>query len=73
MEHWAFDNSEAMKGGTDRIVEIDEDKFRKRKFHRGRIIKETWLLGCIECETKLFFIQPLLNRSNEVLLKIINE
>ena len=34
-----------MIGGEGIIVEIDESKFGKRKYHRGRIIDGVWVVG----------------------------
>ena len=32
-------------GGENRIVEIDESKFGKRKYHRGKRVEGQWVLG----------------------------
>eukprot|EP00797_Seminavis_robusta_P003708 Sro1235_g255020.1 Inherit from opiNOG: protein Hydra magnipapillata (276) ;mRNA; r:19305-20132 len=37
-----------MIGGNDIIVEIDESKFAKRKYHKGRRVKGSWVLGMVE-------------------------
>ena len=34
-------------GGPGRIVEIDESKFGKRKYHRGRRVDGCWVLGAV--------------------------
>jgi len=35
-------------GGPDRVVEIDEAKWFRNKFHRGRLRKGGWVLGFVE-------------------------
>jgi hypothetical protein len=35
-------------GGPGKIVEIDEYKFGKRKYHRGRYVEGQWVFGCYE-------------------------
>ena len=37
-------------GGVGKIVEIDESKFGKRKYHRGRRVDGVWVFGGIERE-----------------------
>ena len=44
-----------MIGGINCIVEIDEAKFGKRKYNRGRIVEGQWVLGGICRETKETF------------------
>ncbi|KAF9761402.1 hypothetical protein NGRA_2677 [Nosema granulosis] len=35
-------------GGNNLIVEIDESKFRKSRFHRGHHVEGVWVLGIVE-------------------------
>ena len=48
---------------------MDESKFGRRKFHKGRMIDGTWIFGGVEVQdrTKCFFI-PVTNRTSETLL-----
>ncbi|XP_067681321.1 uncharacterized protein [Haliotis asinina] len=52
------------KNGLDRIegvgltVEIDRNKFGKRKYHRSRMVEGQMVLGCICRETRHFFLVP---------------
>jgi hypothetical protein len=39
-------------GGPGKIVEIDESKFGKRKYHRGRRVDGLWVFGGIESGTR---------------------
>ena len=50
-----YENQESV-GGDQVIVEIDETLFVKRKYNRGRILKEVWLFGGIERTSKRAFI-----------------
>lgn len=59
LEYWALKNSAPMIGGRNKIVEIDEAKFGRRKYHKGRIIDGQWLLGGFERESKTFFIEAV--------------
>ncbi|KAK9874101.1 hypothetical protein WA026_002455 [Henosepilachna vigintioctopunctata] len=64
-------NSEKL-GGNDRTVELHEVKFGKQKY-TNRIIQGQWVFGGIERNTNKNFLIPVLNRSKETLLEIINE
>uniref|UniRef100_A0A0K0EDJ4 Zn_Tnp_IS1 domain-containing protein n=2 Tax=Strongyloides stercoralis TaxID=6248 RepID=A0A0K0EDJ4_STRER len=52
----AVDQSDVTIGGLRIIVEIDESKFEKVKYHRGHRVKGAWVLGDVEKteEQKLF-------------------
>ncbi|KAG8227915.1 hypothetical protein J437_LFUL011843 [Ladona fulva] len=41
-----------MLGGEGKVVEIDESKFGKRKFNRGRLVEGKWVFGGIERGTE---------------------
>ena len=47
-------DSEAI-GGPGKVVEIDESKFGKRKYHKGRRVDGCWVFGGIERESKTLF------------------
>ena len=51
----------AQIGGPSITVEIDESKFGKRKFNRGRYIEEQWVFGGIKSwrQTKACFLVPV--------------
>ena len=58
-------------GGRGHIVEIDESKFGKRKYNRGRAVDGCWVLGGIDRETKETFSEIVEDRSAETLLPIL--
>ena len=41
-----------MIGGEGHIVEIDETKFGKRKYNRGRMVEGSWIFGMIDITSK---------------------
>jgi transposase-like protein len=60
-------------GGDNIVVEIDESKFGKRKYHRGRMIDGVWIVGGIErTEDKKCFVKIVENRTAETLHEIIS-
>ena len=59
-------------GGFGCIVEIDESKFVKRKYHRGKARRcEDWVVGGICREKGKVFMRVVKNRSRETLQEII--
>lgn len=59
-------------GGENIIVEIDESKFGKRKYHRGHKVDGVWVLGMVERTDarKCIFI-PVLKRNRQTLNSVI--
>lgn len=62
-----------MLGGEGVIVEIDESKFGKRKYNRGREVKGKWVFGAIERESKKCSFRVVERRDQETLLPIIQQ
>lgn len=60
-------------GGHNKIVEIDESKFGKRKYNVGRLIEGQWVFGGICRETRACFMVPVDKRDSETLLAVIEE
>lgn len=60
-------------GGENKIVEIDESKFGKRKFSVGRLVEGQWVFGGICRETRTCFMVPVEKRDTATLLTIIRE
>jgi transposase-like protein len=65
--------SSELLGGPGEIVEVDEVKFGKRKFNRGRIVDGSWVCGGIERGTNKCFVAvcPANIRNQRTLLRII--
>ena len=60
-------------GGEGVVVEIDESKFRKRKYHKGRHVEGQWGFGGIERESKKCFFVTVEDCSQRTLLQIIKD
>ncbi|KCZ77911.1 hypothetical protein H311_01070, partial [Anncaliia algerae PRA109] len=60
-------------GGKDRIVEIDESKFSKRKYNIGRNIVSLWVVGGIDVESGDSFFVEVIKRDATTLRGIILE
>ena len=64
-------------GGTDIIDEIDETYFVKRKYDRGRQLRDVWLFRGVERISKKKFIIPLheegQDRSSRTLIPLIKQ
>ncbi len=67
-----IDNSVKL-GGPGVIVEIDESKFGKRKYHRGHHVEGQWVFGGYERGTGRTFMVPVEDRSTDTLLPVIKE
>lgn len=58
------------------IVEIDESKFFKRKYNRGRLLQsqqEGWVIGGTEHDSSKLFVVKVPNRNKNTLIPIIHE
>lgn len=62
-----------MIGGPGKVVQIDESKIGKRKYHRGHVVEGQWVFGGIEEDSRKCFIATVENRTEETLLELIKE
>ena len=60
-------------GGPGKVVEIDESKFGRRKYHRGRYQDGHWIFGGVERGSGDAFMVEVSDRSAQTLLPIIQQ
>ncbi|GBO24263.1 hypothetical protein AVEN_142774-1 [Araneus ventricosus] len=60
-------------GGPGIVVEIDESKFGKRKYNRGKRVVGRWVFGGVERGSNNCFFAVVKNRTSEVLLSVIED
>ena len=60
-------------GGVGKRVQIDESKFGKRKYNRGRRVEGQWVFGGIEEESRRSFMVPVERRNRDTLLPLIQK
>ena len=58
-------------GGPGKIVQIDESKFGKRKYHRGHRVEGQWVFGGIEEDLRQSFMAAVDKRDEATLLPLI--
>jgi hypothetical protein len=54
---WMIERGEKI-GGPGKIVEIDESKFGRRKYHVGHLVEGQWVFGGIERGSGKVFLVP---------------
>ena len=64
-----------MIGGPGRVVELDEAKFGKQKYNRGRLVEGTWVIGGVERGSSSCFMKvlPLNKRDAATMIPIIQQ
>lgn len=60
-------------GGEGKTVEIDESKFGKRKYNKGKRVEGIWVFGAFDRETGQCFMVPVERRDSATLLPIIRD
>lgn len=60
-------------GGPGVVVEIDESKIGKRKYHRGHYVEGQWVFGGVERLSGRCFMVPVEDRSRETLTALIKK
>ena len=67
------DMQENKLGGEGKIVEIEESKFGKRKYNRGKAVDGKWVFGGIEQGTDNMFMEVVEDRTKETLWALIEK
>ena len=57
-------------GGPNKIVEVNESKFGRRKYHRGHPVKGQWAFGGVQRESGRTFLVPVPDRTADTLVAI---
>jgi len=60
-------------GGPGKVVQIDESKIGKRKYHRGHVVEGQWVFGGIEQDSRKCFIVTVEDRTEATLVSHIQE
>lgn len=60
-------------GGPGKLVQIDESKIGKRKYHRGHVVESQSVFSGIEEDSRKSLIKTVENRTEETLLNLIKE
>ena len=60
-------------GGPGKIVQIDESKFGKRKYHRGHRVEGQWVFDGIEEDSRRSFMAAVDKRDEATLLPLIQK
>jgi hypothetical protein len=51
--------------GSSNIIEIYESKFGKRKYNKGHRVDDVWVFGCVERNTRIMLLVPVLRRTKK--------
>ncbi|KAF8789164.1 putative transposase-like protein like [Argiope bruennichi] len=60
-------------GGAGKIVEIDESKFGKRKYNKGKRVEGAWVFGGVERDSNKCFMAVVPVRTSETLISVLKE
>lgn len=61
-------------GGKKVVIEVDESKFGKRKYNRGRMIDGVWVVGLVErTEQRKIILKKVKTKDKDTLSKIVKK
>ena len=60
-------------GGEGKVVEVDESCFFKRKYNKGRILKQIWCFGMVERESGRLILEVVNKTDSSTLIPIIRK
>lgn len=72
-EKFLMDGDIEPVGGPGHVLEIDETLVSRRKYNKGRVVKENWLFGGIDRVTNEIFAFLVDDRRANTLLEVIEE
>ena len=67
-----FQTNEVL-GGEGKVIEIDESKFGKRKYNRGRRVDGCWVFGGVERDSDKSFFVIVEDRTADTLIPLIQK
>uniref|UniRef100_A0A914PMU4 ISXO2-like transposase domain-containing protein n=1 Tax=Panagrolaimus davidi TaxID=227884 RepID=A0A914PMU4_9BILA len=70
IKNYYYDKVEAL-GGPGEVVEIDESKFGRRKYHKGHLVEGIWIWGGIERSSGRVIMCPVQYRDKRTLHALI--
>ncbi|KAF8777106.1 putative transposase-like protein like [Argiope bruennichi] len=66
-------NESVTLGWQGKIVEIDESKFGKRKYNKGKRVEGAWVFGGVERDSNKCFMAVVPDRTSETLISVLKE
>jgi ISXO2-like transposase domain len=68
----SIETDDTMIGGDGVVVEVDESKFGKRKYHRGHRVEGVWVVGGVErTASRMMFAEVVQDRSATTLRDVL--
>jgi transposase-like protein len=70
----SLEEEDVVVGGPGVVVEVDESKFGKRKYHRGKYVEGAWVLGGVErTEERRFFVVVVEKRDSATICNVLSK
>jgi transposase-like protein len=70
----SLDTEDWVIGGEGIVVEVDESKFGKRKYNRGKHVEGAWVIGGIErTPERKFFVTVVENRNHQTIVDVLSK